>query len=122
MRVWGSQLPAEMNWKTQLDVRYYYLVSIATAASREFPPKDLAMTTDQLDNIHKAKPFQPFTLNLADGAKHHVSHPELLWRPPSGRTIFISEGGERVAIIDLLLVTKITKGANGASSRRRRRE
>lgn len=77
------------------------------------------MTSDQLDNVHKAQPFKPFTIHLADGSKYHVGHPELVWRPPGGRTVFVSQGGERVAIIDLLLVTKVTQN-NG--SRRRRRE
>ena len=75
------------------------------------------MTTDQLEAVQKAQPFQPFTLHLADGTKHRVRHPELLWRTPGGRTVFVSLGGERVAIIDLLLVTKITKG-KGTNGRR----
>ena len=77
------------------------------------------MTTDQLDAVHRAQPFQPFTLHVADGSKHDVTHPELMWRTPGGRTIIVSGGGEQMAIIDLLLVTKITKG-NGANGRRRR--
>jgi hypothetical protein len=79
------------------------------------------MTTEQLDTIHKAQPFKPFTLYLADGTKHHVAHPELIWRTQGGRTVFVSLGGEKVAIIDLLLVTKITHG-NGVRRRRRRQE
>jgi hypothetical protein len=79
------------------------------------------MTTEQLDAVHKAQPFKPFTLHLADGSKHSVSHPELMWRTPGGRTVYVSPGGEKVAIIDLLLVTKITHG-NGARRRRRREE
>lgn len=77
------------------------------------------MTTDQLDTVHRAQPFRPFTLHLADGTKHSVSHPELLWRTPGGRTVFVSLGGEKVAIIDLLLVTKITHG-NGVRRRPRK--
>jgi hypothetical protein len=79
------------------------------------------MTTEQLDAVHRAQPFKPFTIHLADGTKHTVTHPELMWRTQGGRTIFINSGGERVAIIDLLLFTKITHG-NGATRRRRRRE
>jgi hypothetical protein len=79
------------------------------------------MTTEQLDAVHRAQPFKPFTIHLADGTKHTVTHPELMWRTRGGRTIFINSGGERVAIIDLLLVTKITHG-NGATRRRRRAE
>jgi hypothetical protein len=76
------------------------------------------MTTEQLDAVHKAKPFKPFTLYLADGTKHYVAHPEVMWRTKGGRTIFLNPEGEKVAIIDLLLVTKIMHG-NGAQRRRR---
>jgi hypothetical protein len=76
------------------------------------------MTVEQLDSVAKAQPFKPFTLYLADGTKHTVNHPELIWRNPSGRTIVISLGGDKLAIIDLLLVTRITHG-NGARRRKR---
>jgi hypothetical protein len=77
------------------------------------------MTTEQLDAVHQAKPFRPFTIHLADGTKHEVIHPELLWRTQGGRTVFISLGGEQVAIVDLLLVTQITHG-NGSRKPKRR--
>jgi hypothetical protein len=76
-----------------------------------------AMTVEQLDAVHKAQPFKPFTVHVADGSKHRVVSPEFLWRTPGGRTVVVSKGGEEVAIIDLLLVTKITTG-NGARRRR----
>jgi hypothetical protein len=79
------------------------------------------MTTDQIDKVYKAKPFRPFTIHIADGTAHHVNHPELMWRTPGGRTVFVSSGGENFAIIDLLLVTKITVG-NGAARRKRKQE
>ena len=71
------------------------------------------MTTEQLDAVYKAQPFKPFTLHLADGTKHEVGHPEMIWRTQGGRTVVVSLGGEKIAIIDQLLVTKITHG-NGA--------
>lgn len=76
------------------------------------------MTTEQLDAVAKAQPFRPFTVHLADGTKHHVLHPEMIWRTPGGRTIVIALGGEKTAIVDLLLVTKIVQG-NGTPRRRR---
>jgi hypothetical protein len=78
------------------------------------------MTVEQLDAVHRAQPFRPFTLHLADGTEHHVTHPELMWRTQGGRTVFIKPRGENVVIADLLLVTQITHG-NGAQRRRRRR-
>jgi hypothetical protein len=76
------------------------------------------MTIKQLDAVYKAQRFKPFILRLADGTEHHVSHPELMWHTPKGRTVVLSLGGERMAIIDLLLVTKMTHG-NGARRRER---
>jgi hypothetical protein len=61
------------------------------------------MTIEQLDSVAKAQPFKPFTLHVADGSKHHIAHPELIWRTPGGRTVVVGLGGERMAIVDLLL-------------------
>jgi hypothetical protein len=79
------------------------------------------MTIEQIDKVHQARPFRPFTIHLADGAKHRVVSPEFLSRTPAGRTIVVNSGADAVIIFDLLLVTKITMG-NGAQRRRRRRE
>jgi hypothetical protein len=79
------------------------------------------MTIEQLDRLHQARPFEPFTIHLANGTKHRVVSPEFLARTPSGRTIVVSAARDAVAIIDLLLVTKITKG-NGVHRRRRRQQ
>jgi hypothetical protein len=75
------------------------------------------MTVEQIDAVRQAQPFRSFTLHLADGTKHPVSHPEMIWRTPGGRTIVVALGGEKTAIIDLLLVTKIVQG-NGTHRRR----
>jgi hypothetical protein len=79
------------------------------------------MTIEQLDKLHQARPFRPFTVHLADGTHHRVVSPEFMARTPGGRTIVVNSGDDAVAVIDLLLVTKITLG-NGAQRRRRRRE
>ena len=76
------------------------------------------MTSDQVRTLHQAKPFAAFTLNLADGEKIPVKSPEFMWITPGGRTVFVSQGDEKVSIIDLLLVTQLTLG-NGRNSRRK---
>lgn len=78
------------------------------------------MTVEQLENVHKAKPFRPFQLHTADGQNVTVAHPENLWRTQGGRTVFVNTHGENVEIIDLLLVTKITF-ENGVPSAKRRK-
>ena len=75
------------------------------------------MTSEQLRAAHKAQPFKPFTVHLADGTSVNVPHPEVLLQTQGGRTIFVNTGGEDVSIIDLLLVTRLTFG-NGRPKRR----
>lgn len=76
------------------------------------------MTSDQVRTLHQAKPFAAFTLHLADGEKIPVKSPEFMWITPGGRTVFVSQGDEKVSIIDLLLVTQLTLG-NGRTLRRK---
>jgi hypothetical protein len=65
------------------------------------------MTIEQFRNVHQAKPFQPFTLHLANGRHFHVPHPEFLAHSPSGRTAILYHPDESFSIIDLLLVTEL---------------
>jgi hypothetical protein len=79
------------------------------------------MTTDQVKEAYRARPFRPFNLHLADGDTIPVKSPEFMWMTPGGRTVFVSQGGDAAEIIDLLLVTKISFGNGSAPSKRRRR-
>ncbi len=82
------------------------------------------MTTDRVKELWQAKPFKPFQIHVADGDVLNVSHPELMWIHPGGRTAFVATGPrdeDRVAIIDLLLVTKLTMESNGHGSRGRKK-
>lgn len=66
------------------------------------------MTTENFRNAHQAKPFRPFTIHLADGEKVHVRHPESAFQSQGGRTVIVNEVDERLSIVDLLLVTRLT--------------
>jgi hypothetical protein len=68
------------------------------------------MTTDQIDRIHQARPFRPFTLFLADGRQIRVDHPEFMARTRGGRTLFIGSAGEHFEIVDLPLVVSVEVG------------
>ena len=79
------------------------------------------MTADQVRAAHRAQPFQPFEINLADGRSFRVTHPEAMLQTPGGRTICVAVGDEVVEWIDLLLVTSLTKG-NGHTRPRTKRK
>ena len=76
------------------------------------------MTIEQIRKLHKAQPFRPFRVHLADGRTFDVPHSEFLYSTPSGRTIIVADSDDSVEIIDLLLVTSLEL-VNGRSKRSR---
>lgn len=76
------------------------------------------MTLQQLRAAHQAQPFRPFTLQLADGDRVEIRHPEVMMITPGGRTIYVAISEEEVKIIDTFLITAIHVG-NGRTRRRR---
>ena len=83
---------------------------------RDRVAKLTGMTIEQLREAHKRKPFQPFTIHLADGRSFFVKHPEFLSHAPHGRTIIVYGEGEDFSILDLLLVTEIEVHPSSSSS------
>jgi hypothetical protein len=62
------------------------------------------MTIQQLDNIHRTRPF---TVHMGDGRTFHVPHSEFLSRSPTGRTIIVYGKDENFGVLDLLLLTEL---------------
>lgn len=69
------------------------------------------MTADQLRSVHKAAPFEPFTIHMADGRTFEVPHPDFLSMAPSGRIVIVYGEGDVCSFLDLFLMTEIKKGA-----------
>ena len=64
------------------------------------------MTTDQLEERLKAKPFTPFTIRMTDGRKTRITHPEACaYR--GGQVFAYMHPDNRVEVIDLLLVSSL---------------
>ena len=79
------------------------------------------MTIEQMRQVWKSEPFQPFTIHLADRRQVRVSLREFLAMSPSGRTVIVYQPDDSFNIIDLLLVTDLAIGGNGHAARRRKR-
>ena len=77
------------------------------------------MTIEQLRQMHMARPFQPFDINLTDSRTLTVEHPEFLAQSPTGRTIAVGHPDGTLEIVDLLLVVSLKPRSNGARRRRR---
>ncbi len=73
------------------------------------------MTVQQLRAAHRAPPFRPFTVHMADGRSFHVPHPDFLFMSPTGRTVIICQEDEEFSILDLLLMTEIQMTQTTAS-------
>lgn len=65
------------------------------------------MTIEQLRTVHRAQPFRPFTIHMADGRAVHVLHSEFLSHSASGRTVVVHHADESFSVVDLLLVNEL---------------
>jgi hypothetical protein len=66
------------------------------------------MTTERLVAVHKAAPFHPFTVRMANGRSHRIDHPEFFsYRPGTRTAVVIGPKGE-VEILDTMLIAEIT--------------
>jgi hypothetical protein len=79
------------------------------------------MTIERIRSLYQARPFQPFTIHLADGRRIPVVSHEFMMIGAAGRTIVVQQPDETLNIIDLLLVTDVEIRPNGRTSPRRRR-
>ena len=77
------------------------------------------MTIEQLRKIHRAAPFEPFTIRTVDGLALNVNHPEVLAISPVGRTIVLMTPDRAHETIDVLMITSIRTG-RGRGPRRRK--
>lgn len=67
------------------------------------------MTLEPIRKLHRARPFVPFVIHLADGRRVKVTHPETLLIPPGdkGRTLVYAERDGNIRLFDLLLVVEL---------------
>lgn len=79
------------------------------------------MTTQEIQRLRAAQPFQPFRILLADGRQYAVRHPENFAIAGNGRLVAVGMPDHFVTL-DLLLVTGIEcpigRQRNGARRRR----
>ncbi|MEW6250754.1 MAG: hypothetical protein AB1716_08910 [Planctomycetota bacterium] len=69
------------------------------------------MTTfEQLSAVHQTRPFEAFTLELADGSRVGVSHPELLLPARNGRSVAIGGPDDSFKIVDVARIAAIHLG------------
>ncbi len=78
------------------------------------------MRIEDLRDVHRAQPFMPFAMHLADGRVLPVPHPEFLAYSPTARPVhYVYEDG-RFEVIDVMLIVSLEqlKGRNGRGRRK----
>lgn len=75
------------------------------------------MNVQKLRTAHRATPFRPFTIYMADGRSFHVPHPDFLSMSPTGRTVIIYQDNDDFSILDLLLMTEIEMSSPSSAPR-----
>lgn len=67
------------------------------------------MTMDELRNIQRASPFQPFRVRMADGRSFEIKHPEFMYVPPgrNARTFVLTSDEGLMEWFNILLVTSV---------------
>jgi hypothetical protein len=81
------------------------------------------MHSDEIRSRLKAKPFEPFTINMVDGRMFKVRHPEFLHVfPGMERTAVLGIPEEQAhEIIDLLHVAPLTAAEENGQPKRRKK-
>ena len=76
------------------------------------------MRIDELRRIHRAQPFEPFTIRVADGREYLVKHPELLAISPTGRTVALYTPDDLFDILDTMMIASVHIGDGRKRARR----
>ncbi|MBI1832404.1 MAG: hypothetical protein HYR84_13255 [Planctomycetes bacterium] len=67
------------------------------------------MSVDELRKCIVASPFRPFTLNIADGRRIHVTGRDFILVPPEkGRTVLVYQRDGELDILDAMLITGVS--------------
>ena len=78
------------------------------------------MTVEEIRSVLQARPFHPFTLELVDGQKLSVRHPEFLSFSQTRRTIAVAGDDGGFKIVDVFLIQSIDMRNGKATTKSRR--
>jgi hypothetical protein len=78
------------------------------------------MNIEDLRTLHRADPFHPYVIHMADGRNYAVQSKEFLLIPPHGRTIVLWQPDEGLHLIDTFLVTELEIKPSRNGRRRRK--
>ena len=71
------------------------------------------MRIDEVRNLLRAHPFQPFSFHLPGGREIDVRHRDFIMASPSGRMVIVYQPDDSFNVIDLMLVSDLEVKPDG---------
>jgi hypothetical protein len=65
------------------------------------------MSIEELRTAHRAAPFQPFLIRMADDRLFPIQQPEFLSISPSGRTVIVYNQDDSFSLLDFELMREL---------------
>jgi hypothetical protein len=76
------------------------------------------MIVEEIRELQRATPFEPYTIGTNDGKSFHVKHPDYLLIPPHQQTLYVYSTETAREIVGVSNITGVVPGAKKARLRR----
>jgi hypothetical protein len=77
------------------------------------------MISEEIRELQRATPFEPYTIVTNDGKALYVKHPDYLLIPPHQQTVYVYSTETARQIVAVGNITRVVPGAKKARPRRR---
>jgi hypothetical protein len=74
------------------------------------------MRIEEMRNLLKAQPFQPFVIHLPEGRTVPIARRDFALLSPNGRTLLAYEPDSSFNMIDVMLISSVQVGPPAASA------
>ncbi len=77
------------------------------------------MITEEIRELQKANPFEPYTVHTSDGKALYVKHPDYCFLTPGNDILYVFSDEIKREIIATRNITRVVPGTQKARSRKR---
>lgn len=77
------------------------------------------MIADEIRELQRAAPFEPYTIHTSDGKALYVKHPDYLLITPGNQTVYVFSNETDREIVATRNITRVAPGAQKTRQRRR---
>ena len=77
------------------------------------------MISEEIRNLQRATPFEPYTIFTSDGKGLYVKHPDYCLMTPGHDTVFVYSTETEREVVAVRNITRVAPGAKRPRSRKR---